>query len=103
MLLFFKNPEFYIRALYQRPENLFDVFFVNTLCIRDSVPSALDSFGFIGKMLAKLFKNEMQIVIVQIEKEWLLAIYEISFVVSASLVSNIFMYFDGKHCIRYAP
>lgn len=93
----------YVHCINDR--KIFSMFFlfVNTLCIRDSVPSALDSFGFIGKMLAKLFKNEMQIVIVQIEKEWLLAIYEISFVVSASLVSNIFMYFDGKHCIRYAP
>lgn len=80
----------YVHCINDR--KIFSIFLVNTLCIRDSVSSALDSFGFIVKLLAKLFKTKMQIVIVQIEKEWLLAIYEISFVVSASLVSNIFMY-----------
>lgn len=91
MCLFFKNPDFHIRALYQRPENLFDFFgkyIVHTwFCF-----IRIRFFRFHRKMLAKLFKTKMQIVIVQIEKEWLLAIYEISFVVSASLVSNIFMY-----------
>lgn len=101
MCLFFKNPEFYIRALYQ-PENLFDFFgkyIVHTwFCF-----IRIRFFRFHRKNASKTIQK-WNANCDSSNRKRMAAGHIRNFICSFCVIGFEYIHvFDGKHCIRYAP